>query len=281
MATDESLTYQRKYTLTSKELDTLSHHLLHSRPPKTSDQFVCYLLEDIDEVSNLGRYVEKEVFADMFGSTDATMIESLGVYEHASLFFVVLDTVRCRPAGVLRIVKNSSAGLPTLNDAPKYIGVTLDMFQEHHKVEGLDTVWDLSTAAVSKEYRRVEKNLVGHMLFRAVEVRAAYEGVEHYVAIVDKHAKRAFAPLGWVSDPIAGSRPVEYEGSTESTFNYRHRITAARHVAENVERVKNQFKSSAELFKRRFVDGEGIDHRFMFQFSKVTSNCAGKRYAKL
>ncbi|KAH8823451.1 hypothetical protein DL96DRAFT_1559302 [Flagelloscypha sp. PMI_526] len=282
MTATESLTYQQKYTLTSEELDKLTRELIHSYPPKTTDRFICYLLRGTDEVSNLGRHVEKEVFAEMVGSTDGTMSEFYEVYEHASMFFVVLDAVFCRPAGVLRAVKNSSAGLPTLNDAPEHIGITVDMFKEYHKVEKLDSVWDFATIAVRNDYRRVEGNLISNMLFRAMDVRAAYEGIEHYVSIFDTHIRTVFSPLGWAGEPIAGSSPVDYEGSYDSLFLYFHRPTTTSRVAESVDKVDRQLRSTAEVFKRRFIDGEGVDHRLMFQFSKnVPYDSTRKRFAKL
>ncbi|KAH8823446.1 hypothetical protein DL96DRAFT_1559298 [Flagelloscypha sp. PMI_526] len=257
MATIETFTYQRKYSLSPKELNTLSHRLLQSQPPKTSDRFICYLLNGTDEFSNIARHVEKVVFWENFKLDDAGMEASWGAYEHAS---------------VARVVKNCSAGFPTLNDGPRYIGITLRKFQEYHKVENLDKVWDLSTVAVLKEYRRVEQNLVSNMLLR----------IDHCVAIVDKHALRIFSSLSFMGEPMAGTSPVEYEGSKESTFWYRHRPTHIRLAAKSVKNLDYQLGSSAELFKRRYVNGDGLDDRFMFPFSKdVEYDSNGKRFAKL
>ncbi|KAH8823454.1 hypothetical protein DL96DRAFT_1819155 [Flagelloscypha sp. PMI_526] len=281
---DTRFPFKPRFTLTLEELSVLSHELLVSQPPKTSDRFVCYLLNGTDEVSNIARHIEKEVFWDIFKLDDASMERLYGKYEHASVFFVVMDTAECRPAGVARVVKNSPAGIPTLNDASKYIGVTVDKFKAYHRVESLDTLWDLSTLAVLKEYRRVEENIVSNILLRATDVRATYEGVGHYVAIVDKHFRRVFAPLGFMGEPIAGSSPVEHEGSTESYFLYRQRPAVARLVLESVNKVDSRLRPSAELFKRRCVDGEGIDHRLMFSFSKDVlggDDSAGMRLAKL
>ncbi|KAH8831455.1 hypothetical protein DL96DRAFT_1778230 [Flagelloscypha sp. PMI_526] len=189
MANPENFTYERKYTLASTEINTLACRLLQSQPPKTSDRFICYLLSSADEISNLARHAEREAFLEYYGP-----------YELSSTFFVVMDTTYNKPAGVVRIVKNSLAGIPTLNDAPKYIGVTLDKFKAYHKVDNLDTVWDISTVVVLKDYRRIE----------------------------------------------------EIHGL----------------VVEAVKAADGKLRPSAELFKRRWLDGEGIDHRFMFQFSK-------------
>ncbi|KAH8823453.1 hypothetical protein DL96DRAFT_1617603 [Flagelloscypha sp. PMI_526] len=282
MASAVSFTYRPKYTLTSSELAGLSRHLLQHQPPKTSDRFICYFIRGTDEVSNLARHVEKEVFWDIFKLDDAGMEKLYGAYEHASMFFVAVDTSENRPAGVLRVVKNSSAGFPTLNDAPKYIGVTLHEFKEYHKVENLNTLWDMSTFAIPKEYRRVEKNIVSNMLLRALHVRAAYEGVDHYVAIVDKHARRVFSPLGFMGEPIVGTKPVEHEGSTDSSFLYRHRPSMTKLIVESLDNIDDRLRPIAELFKRRCVDGEGVDDRLMFRFSKdVESDSAGKWHAKL
>ncbi|KAH8823472.1 hypothetical protein DL96DRAFT_1744348 [Flagelloscypha sp. PMI_526] len=257
MVTTESLTYQRKYTLSSTELDILSRHLRQFQPPKTNDQFVYYLLNGTDEVSNIACY-------DMFQLDDAEMESLAGVYEHVGMFFVVIDTIICRPAGVARVVENSSTGIPSLNDAPKYIGVSLDKFIAHHKVENLDKVWDSSTVVVLKEYRRVEENLL-HM------------GVWG-VAIADKHFRTVFSPLGFMGESIVGTGPVEHSGSADSVFVYGHRPAIIRHIAESVNKVDHRLS----YLRRDMLMGGGLDHHFMFQFSKIVEyGSTRKQYAKL
>ncbi|KAH8813811.1 hypothetical protein DL96DRAFT_1757902 [Flagelloscypha sp. PMI_526] len=282
MSATAGLAYQRKYNISSTELTILSRRLIESQPPKTTERFICYLLNGGDEVSNIARHTEKVVFWEAFKLDEVDMEKLYGEYEHASMFFVVMDMAKGKPAGVARIVKNSPAGFPTLNDSPKYIGVTLHTFKEYHKVGNLDTLWDLSTLAVLKDYRRIEENLVSNMLLRAMHVRAAYEGVEHYVAIQDKYSQRIFSSLGFIGEPIAGSGPVEHVGSTSSLFVYQHRQTMPKLIVESQRKTDRQAKSSAQIFKSRYVDGEGVDHRFMFQFCKDEAyDLTGKRYAKL
>jgi hypothetical protein len=53
-------------------------------------------------------------------------------------------------------------------------------------------------------------------------------------------------------------------------------------IVESQRKTDGQARLSAEIFKSRYVDGEGVDHRFMFQFCKDEGyDLTGMRYAKL
>jgi hypothetical protein len=79
-------------------------------------RFVCFRLKGDDVFADIGRYVERVVFQKAFGNDADTMGEEYGPYEGASTFFISVDTAGRSPAGVLRVIADSSASLKTIND---------------------------------------------------------------------------------------------------------------------------------------------------------------------
>ncbi|ORY60114.1 uncharacterized protein BCR38DRAFT_443981 [Pseudomassariella vexata] len=263
-----ALDYNPKFTLDHGELERLSHRLLAEQPPRTQEQYICYLISGVDELSNIARHVERAVFEERFGLNDAKMQKMYGGHDYASIFFVVMDQVNKTPAGVIRNIKWSLAGLTTLNDAEEMLHVSLEDFKKYHGVEDMNTVWDIASVVVLKKYRQVEKNLISNMLFRAMHVRATYEGVQHYIGVVDAGIRRMIMLVGFMGEPLVGTSVVSHEGSEDSLFMYGHRPSISRIITKRVETVDPRFKPIVELFASRCVAGEGIDHRLMFEFSK-------------
>ena len=174
-----------KYTLSEPELEAMATRLLSERPPKSRDPLVEYRLDGTDEMSNLARHVERQVFEERFGNTEADMRRIYGAYESASTLFLVVDQTILRPVGALRMISNSPAGFATLHDAEKHAGISVAAFKEHYGITDLDRVWDIGTLAIPQQYRDRDEHHIGAMLYRGAHIRAHYEGITHYIALLD------------------------------------------------------------------------------------------------
>lgn len=253
--------YVVKYTLTDAEIEALCARLLAERPPHVPDALVVYRLEGTGELSNLGRHVEREVFEERFGNTDADMRRVYGAYEAASDFFVVVDRAASRPAGTMRNIRNSAAGLLALRDA----GLSAAAFRAAYGVDNLDAVWDVGTLAIPAAYRDRGEHHIVAMLYRGAHLRGALEGMTHYVALVDRHLYRTFRTMGFAFYPMAGLPPFAYEGSdsVQPVCGVAGDFFAS--VAARARGAGAELKPFLEYFERRFVHGCDVDHRLMFE----------------
>ncbi|HLM05958.1 MAG TPA: hypothetical protein VK402_12320 [Blastococcus sp.] len=212
-----------RYELHDNQAADLAGQLLTLHPPTTRHRFVCYRLDGRSPFADLGRRIELEVFDEAFGNDLAVMQREYGPYEDASFFLVVMDQVLRRPAGVMRVIRNSATGLKTLRDiAGEPLGIGLERFRDFHAVDSLDATWDVGTVAVLPEYRRsaTRSRTVCLLLYRAVYVHAMRDGVRHFVTVVDEHAHRGLRALGVAYVPICDTGPFSYLDSASSTAVY-------------------------------------------------------------
>ncbi|KAK8035492.1 hypothetical protein PG993_010487 [Apiospora rasikravindrae] len=270
-------TYKYQYSLDANTLRAESRRLLSEQPPTTQDRFICYLLNGTDALSNIGRYCERESFEEKFRLDDALMHKMYGAHEEASIFFLAMDQQAAAPAGVIRIIRHSRAGLLTLNDCHEMLGVTQQQFQAHHSVRGLDDVWDIGSVVVRKRYRSADRNLASNLLFRAMHARAGHEGIAHYVGTVDRDIRRMIQLVGFWGGTICDTGPVSHSGSDDSLFSYGHWETINANVKKRVGEVTAEVRPVVEMFARRCIDGEDMDHRLMFDISKAPTTALKKQ----
>ncbi|KAK8058180.1 hypothetical protein PG994_008628 [Apiospora phragmitis] len=208
---------------------------------------------------------------EKFRLDDALMRNMYGAHEEASIFFLVMDQQDAAPVGVIRIIRNSpgGAGLLTLNDCREMLGTTEAQFRKHHGVRSLDNVWDIGSVVVRQRYRSADRNLASNLLFRAMHVRAGHEGVVHYIGTVDRDIRRMIQLVGFWGGTICNTGPVSHSGSDDSLFCYGHWATINTNVKRRAQEVPAALRPTVELFARRCIDGEDMDHRLMFEISKA------------
>ncbi|KAI1850995.1 hypothetical protein JX265_007320 [Neoarthrinium moseri] len=256
-----------KYTLSDPELDALSVRLLSEQPPRTRDALVLYRLEGHDELSNLGRHIERQVFEEKFANTDADMRRIYGSHESVSAFYVVMDQSIRRPVGCMRIMRHSAAGLLSLQEAQQFAGVTEEDFKKYYGISNLETVWDIGTIAIPEQYRGRDEHHIVVMLYRGGHLRGHYEGVTHYIALVDKDLRRIFNMMGWPFYAMAGSKPFEYEGSGDTLAVCGIAKDFFPCMEARICTADERIKPIVQYFAQRFVHGHDIDHRIMFEHS--------------
>lgn len=260
-----------RYTLSDADLDRLSRRLLAEQPPKVGDPLIVYRLDGTDELSNLARHIEREVFEESFGNDDGQMRRIYGLYEDVSTFFLAVDQTTRRPVGALRAMRaRADLGLLTLREAERYAGVTLAQFRQHHGLEAdwADRTVDWGTLAVPKPHRAAGGHLLAAMLFRAGQVWACLHGMRHYIMLVDSELRRTFDMLGYPFATLAGTRPFSYEGSTSSALLYGRPAEFFAVIEKKCAETRDpRLRSILQAWVARFVHGVGIDHRFMFEFA--------------
>jgi len=107
----------------------------------TFNRYSCYGLDGTNQFSNLARSVEVTVFQEQFGNSPSDMNEGYNPFETASGFFLVVDQQEGLPVGALRYIKNSDAGMKTLNDTESHFGISVDTIKANHGIENLDDCW--------------------------------------------------------------------------------------------------------------------------------------------
>lgn len=221
---------QYRYDLSDSQRDALTREFLSTQTctttSSTRDRFVCFEIEGTDPFSNIARQLEREVFQASFGNDPVMLTGEYASYEESSLFFLAVDTEKRVPAGAMRMIRNSDAGLKTLVDladsdrTPRPVR-TADVTR-HHGIDELDRCWDGASAAVPRRYRRSLAAIHRQTLFTWYTA-AVRENVEHFVSILDAPVymivRRIF---GLPVVPLAGTPPFTYMGGLNHQAVYAH-----------------------------------------------------------
>jgi hypothetical protein len=237
------------YDLSAAETNELTREFLSTRSTEPTERFVCFEMEGTDRFANIPRQLEREVFEDSWGNDAATMRNEYGPYDESSLFFVAIDTRAFAPAGVLRMIRNSSAGLKTLVDldnsakspiAP--IAIPVDDVLRFHGIEDLDRCWDGATAAIPPRYRRRMATM--HVQIMAAWSAAAMrENIEHFVAVLDAPVFRAARDLlGLPLVPLAGTPPFTHMDAPNNQAVYAHILSTLAVAAQGNRKVGDKLR---------------------------------------
>ncbi|AFM15188.1 hypothetical protein Mycch_0365 [Mycolicibacterium chubuense NBB4] len=240
------------YELPDAERDHLTREFLATTPPHHSQRFVCFEIEGSDPFANIARQLEREVFFESWGNDAATMQREYGPYEESSVFFLAIDTEASAPAGVLRMIRNSPAGLKTIVDlddcrkspiAP--IAIPVDAVQARHGIDDLDKCWDGATAAVPRRYRRKSPTI--HMqVMLTVFAAAMRDDIQHFVAVLDAPVvKTARDLLGLPLVALAGTPPFTHMDAPDNQAVYAHIPSLLKVAADGNRRVGQKIRECA------------------------------------
>lgn len=217
------------YELRESEVADLTRRLLAGRDIPETGRFVCLEVEGSDPLSNVARHLELEVFAEQFGNDADCLSREYGPYENSSLFFVVIDTRDGAPAGAVRMIRNSAAGLKTLVDmadpAVTPTPVAIEAVMRIHRIDDLDRCWDGGSGVVDRRYRMQPAVLLG--IFRSWYAAVVRDDVAHYVSIQASAIRRSverFLKVPLV--PLADTPPFLYMEEPGSQAVYGHIATA-------------------------------------------------------
>jgi hypothetical protein len=215
---------QYVYDLSESATSKLTHEFLSAKIASASDRFACFEIEGSDPVANIARQVERATFEEAFGNDPVCMTNEYGPYEESSLFFLAIDTELGAPAGVLRVIRNSPAGLKTLVDMEDSTktptAVPAAEVMRHHGIDDLNRCWDGATAAIRPQYRR-RLATIHVQLLRMAYAAAVRENITHYISIQDAPVYRlARRFLGLPVVPLANTPPFTYMNAPNSQAVY-------------------------------------------------------------
>lgn len=232
-----------------EELAEIADVLIAQRSP--SQPFGVYVSRSDEPGAELGRFVERSVFLEVFGNTREQLAHEYDRYEPGSVFITVVDHARRVPAGMMRVLVPSSAGFKSLDDAVTGWGLPLgDLLAKVDDDWNLDLVWDLATLAVSAEYRgEAALGLVTQGLLQALTMLGAGWGVDRYVAILDVPVLRMLQwRIGRPFDAFPGVDAREYLGSAASTPVWGSRLAWAEHL-----------RAKDPILHDLFFEGRGLE----------------------
>ncbi len=222
MAADRQMRQQWERAVYS---NGLLQRLLKGRP--SVKPFGVYRIDlELNEQSwalPVARLAEAEVFA-YYGDTAEELDDEYGLYDPFSTFFVVVDRIAQRLAGMLRIIRRSPIGLKSLTDiesdrpgrnwrrSVSELQASLGVCLNH------PATLDMATMGVVPAYHRhaysgrIAKSIY-HMACRYTVEQAA----THWVTIVDESAHRSFVQrLGQPFSYYPGVEWQRYLGSNLS-----------------------------------------------------------------
>src|SRR6266536_1479353 len=171
--------------LVRSELGELAGVLVDRRNPV--EPFGCYVLSSDEPAAELGRCVERTVFHETFGDTRDLLDREYEPYESASVFFVVVDHRRRVPAGMMRIIVPSPAGVKSVDDLARVWDAPVsEVLARVERTWDLGRLWDFATLAVAPEYRgEAALGLVTQALVQALTMVGRRWGARRFVAILD------------------------------------------------------------------------------------------------
>jgi hypothetical protein len=172
--------------LVREELRELGGRVV-SAAGRPAQPFGVYVFAAHAPESELARHVERAVFNEFFNNSPELLAAEYGPYEASTLFLCVLDHRRRLPAGVIRLVLPSPAGLKSLADVESVWGHRLDdVLGRTNLTLEADRVWDVATLAVDSEYRgRATNGLVSLALYQGLAQAALRCNVGWVVTILD------------------------------------------------------------------------------------------------
>ena len=169
--------------------------------------------------AELARQVEGQVFLEVFGNTPELLAAEYGPYEARSVFLCVFDHQRRVPAGVMRLILPSPAGLKTFNDIAAGWHRPVDQLLTANRLDlPARQVWDIATLAVTPEYRGAATNgLISTALYQGVIQLALARGVRWVLAILDLVVLDLIqTTTGQPFSRFAGLEPMRYLDSPSS-----------------------------------------------------------------
>lgn len=237
------------YDMPDLERDALTREFLGTQTVTTNDRFVCFEIEGTDPFANIGRQLEREVFFDSWGNDAAAMKSEYGPYDDASVFFLTVDTKFAAPAGVLRMIRNSSAGLKTIVDLDDVIKspiapvpIPVGDVMRYHGIDDLDRCWDGATAAVLRRYRR-KLPTIHTQIMRVVSAAAIRDDIQHFVAVLDAPVFRTVRDvLRLPIVPLAGTPAFTHMDAPNNQAVYAHITTFLQLAVAGNRRVGQQIR---------------------------------------
>lgn len=195
-------------------------HLIEQLGPPPATPFGLHIVGAGHPAAELGRHLEREVFQEAFGNSPEMLAAEYDRYDAASAFLLVVDHRRKRPAGALRLIVPSPAGLKSLEDVRQEWGADPELLTREATGKGLASTkaFDIATLAVGREYRRAaSRGLVSMAMWQAVGVLSFRCHVDLLVAIIDVRVLRLLlSKLTGVLEPFPGLEPQRYLDSAAS-----------------------------------------------------------------
>lgn len=219
--------------LSASELERLVEACV---PAHVSEQFGAYLFFSDEPGVELARHVEQKVFLDSFGNTPGLLAAEYGPYEPNSVYLCVIDHVRRRPAGVIRLLLPFSGGLKSLGDIERVWGEPVDRLYRRTGISpSYERTWDVATLAVDLDYRGAKvRGAVVIGLYQTLTLAARSCGVDWFIAILDLPVFRAIRwQLCSIFKEFDGVQPREYLGSLASVPAWCDVAAAERQLAAN------------------------------------------------
>jgi len=192
------------------------------------------------------RTCEAEVFLGAYGNTRQQLEDEYGPYEDASVFIAVAHAGG-DVLGTCRLIRPTDAGLKTMHDVAREPW-SVDAARAARAARlDLTRTWDVATLGRRRGLKGPGK-LAGAALFHGLVQAIRANDIRSTVMIIDQRVRVLLAAAGMTGQPLPGTSPAPYLGSTASTPVYRH-------CAEAFDQQRLANPDAHRLFN----DGIGLD----------------------
>jgi hypothetical protein len=136
------------------ELDRLRDIATDVIGGRATEPMGLYVFRPEEVGAELPKFVAQSVFEDAFGAAPELLDHEFQPYDHASVLLCVLDHRRRLPAGAMRLILPSEAGLKTLNEIESIWGRHyLELYAEAGIEYDQPRTWNMASLAVAPDYR--------------------------------------------------------------------------------------------------------------------------------
>jgi hypothetical protein len=164
------------------------------------------------------RACEAETFLTTYGNATADFDLEYGPYEAASTF-LTLTKADGDVVATCRLIMPSPAGLKTINDASRAPWLVDGARSARAAGIDLSRTWDVATIAVRRD-AGLSRLFAAAALYHGIALAARANRIQTIVMIMDERARRLLTGTGVLTQPLPGTHPGPYLGSTESTPLY-------------------------------------------------------------
>lgn len=251
-------------SLAEERINGMVSEVIPSEEVRAGRRFGLQIFDGQDPYSDIGRFVESTVFGEFFNHDLELMKQEYGEYDGASTFLVVLDYENSKPAGVLRMIKPSEAGLKSLKDlASPYAreNVPNPWFQPGDTVESrllemgndLEHSIDIATMGIMPEYRSAHAmDGTSASLYSTCVRWCIANNYTNWVAIVDK---KIFDDMQSWGEPCLFFDHASFAPYLDSSAS----LPVRTELYSMLERVGNFSQDIADLYKH----GKGLHEQYV------------------